>query len=106
MTHPKDMRVLREKMLDRLDRVDRDNAQREPHVADCLCPACATARQPVTDAPQKAMLYRVTVWAKVPITEGIPDMTAREVEKQTFKLLKAADFDADCEVMDSEEIED
>jgi hypothetical protein len=47
MTHPKDMRVLREKMLDRLDRVDRDNAQRA-HVAECLCPVCAAA-QPVTD---------------------------------------------------------
>lgn len=56
--------------------------------------------------PQKAIRYRLNLWATVPITEGTPDLTSREVEKQTLKLLAKADFDADVEYMDAETIEE
>lgn len=56
-----------------------------------------------------ATRYRLEVWITVPhdAETDEPEETGIEVEKRLFRILKhKTDFDADCEYMDSEQIEE
>ncbi len=54
-----------------------------------------------------ATRYRLTVWATVPNDEdGTPSFDKREVERHIYRVLQKAEPDCDCEVMDSEQIDE
>ena len=63
-----------------------------------------------------ARSYRVTLWAVVPLEEGLnedgtpdgvlyPRYTAEELEKHLLRVLRKADPDCDLEVLDYEDVE-
>jgi hypothetical protein len=63
-----------------------------------------------------ARVYRVTVWASVPLNEGehddgtpdgilYPTYTAKELEKHLRAVLRKAEPDCDLEVLDYEDME-
>ncbi len=50
--------------------------------------------------------YRLTVYASVPIEEGEPTWTPKEIEQHLRLLLRKAEPDCDLEVMDFADSED
>ncbi len=50
--------------------------------------------------------YRLTLWADLPLEDGESAYTDRELEKHLLYVLRKAEPECDCEVMDHEDIEE